>query len=230
MKRMARAARILSVALITTGLVILADAAATLAWKEPVSAVYSSLQQRGADGELERLQESLLGEQPVVVSAPGGPDPLERVGRLAKRFGPRLEARQGKPIGKIKIPSAGIDWAVVEGTDTESLRKGPGRYPDTSFPGRGRTVGIAGHRTTYGAPFRKINKISEDDRISVEMPYGTLVYRVTKTRIVEPTATQIVRDTGSERLVLTACHPLYSAAQRYAVFAELERVEPADRA
>lgn len=218
---MSRAARIASIALITAGLVILADAGATLVWKEPLSAVYSQIQQRGADEELDRLQQSFRAEAEPESAGPG---PRERVRRMADRFASRLEDRKGKPIGKIKIPDAGIQWVVVEGTDQRTLRQGPGRYPDTALPGLGRTVGIAGHRTTYGAPFREIDDIAAGDPITLEMPYGTLEYRVTKTRIVEPTATEIVRDTGKERLVLTACHPLYSAAQRYAVFAELHRV------
>jgi sortase A len=120
----------------------------------------------------------------------------------------------------------------VQGTDTASLQKGPGHYPDTAFPGQGRTIGIAGHRTTYLAPFRHIDQIDDGDEITLEMPYGTFTYRVSKHEIVDPSDVQIVDDVGHERLVLTACHPVYSAAQRYAVFAELAdtRLPPADRA
>lgn len=225
---MHRLARIFSLALITAGVVILADAGITLAWKEPISSAYSQIQQREAGNELDSLSQGFLEETPAATATE--PGPRQQIRRLAKRFEGRVDKLEGKPIGRIDAPDAGIDWIVVEGTDQKSLHSGPGHYPATALPGLGRTVGIAGHRTTYGAPFHDINKFSEGDRIELKMPYGTLIYRVSSTRIVEPTDTQIVRDTGAERLVLTACHPLYSAAQRYAVFADLERVKPADRA
>jgi sortase A len=109
----------------------------------------------------------------------------------------------------------------VQGTDTGSLQKGPGHYPDTPFPGEGGTIGIAGHRTTYLAPFRHIDSMHRGDRITLEMPYGTFTYRMQRSEIVDPSDVQIVHKVGYERLVLTACHPLYSASQRYAIFARL---------
>ena len=132
--------------------------------------------------------------------------------------------KTGEGIGRIKIPSIGLEIVVVQGTDTASLQKGPGHYPETAFPGQGKTIGIAGHRTTYLAPFRKINEIDDGDEITLEMPYGTFTYEVQKHEIVDPSQVEIVDDVGYERLVLTACHPLYSAAQRWAVFAELTDV------
>ena len=97
--------------------------------------------------------------------------------------------------------------------------------PRSALPGQGRTVAIAGHRTTYGAPFNQIDKIDVGDPIALEMPYGRFTYDVTATKIVDPSQTGIVRDVGRDRLVLTSCHPLYSAAQRYAVIADLKRVD-----
>ncbi len=116
---------------------------------------------------------------------------------------------------------------MVEGTDTATLRKGPGHYPETRLPGQGGTVGVAGHRTTYLAPFRTIDELRRGERIILEMPYATFTYRVQKQEIVEPTQTSVIDDVGYERLVLSACHPLYSAEQRIIVFARLARVEPA---
>jgi sortase A len=110
----------------------------------------------------------------------------------------------------------------VQGTDTDSLRKGPGHYPDTSFPGEGGTVAIAGHRTTYGAPFNQIDKLRSGDEIVLDMPYGKFSYAVDRTKIVNPTDLGVTkRVPGREQLVLSACHPLYSAAQRIIVFARL---------
>ncbi len=114
---------------------------------------------------------------------------------------------------------------MAHGTDRGTLRKGPAHYPETPMPGQGGTVAVAGHRTTFQAPFRSIDDLARGDRIVLRMPYGRFTYHVEGTRIVAPTARWVIRRVGYERLVLTACHPLYSAAQRIVVFARL--VEPA---
>ncbi len=218
--------RILAVALITAGIVILSDAVATLAWKEPLSTVYGSFKQSAAQDQLDRLSSSFLSDPEVRdVAAGHGSDAAEkrRAARLADLYAERIENGQG--IGRIGIDSIGIDFVLIEGTDTADLQKGPGHYPDTGLPGQGRTIGIAGHRTTYLAPFRRIDAIDVGDEVELDMPYGKFTYRVTKTDVVDPTDVGIVDDTGRERLVLTACHPVYSAAQRYAVFADLEKLE-----
>ena len=152
-------------------------------------------------------------------------DDEQQVARLADLFAEQVETGQG--IGRIKIPGIDVDDVVVQGTDTASLQKGPGHYPETGFPGQGKTIGIAGHRTTYLAPFRHINEVADGDEIELEMPYGTFTYAVEKHEIVDPSQVEIVDDVGYERLVLTACHPLYSAAQRWAVFAKLTDVSAA---
>ena len=218
---MRRTVSILSVALITAGIVIAADVAITLAWKEPLSTVYGSIKQGQAADSLERLEREFPSPDDLEAVA-GTRDVEQRARALADLFAERVQTGEG--IGRIVIPSIGADTVVVQGTDTSSLQKGPGHYPETAFPGQGRTIGIAGHRTTYLAPFRKINEIADDDEIVLEMPYGTFTYTVEKHEIVEPTQVEIVDDVGYERLVITACHPLYSAAQRWAVFARLEEV------
>lgn len=220
---MRRALRILSVALITAGLVILGDVAATLAWKEPVSTIYGSIQQGRAADELEELRESF----PTAADLRA----LERVdgvrakaGILADRFAEDVRGRNGEGIGRIRIPRMDLDAVLVEGTETGTLQKGPGRYPETSLPGQARTIGIAGHRTTYLAPFRHIDELEEGDEILIDMPYASFTYEVEKSAIVEPSEIGVVRDIGRERVVLTACHPLYSASQRYVIFGRLTRV------
>jgi sortase A len=115
---------------------------------------------------------------------------------------------------------------VVHGTGTGDLRKGPGHYPDTPLPGERGTVAIAGHRTTYGAPFRNVDKLERGDRIELAMPYGQFTYRVERTQIVPPTALWVTDRVRFDRLVLSACHPLYSAAERIIVFARLEGAAP----
>jgi sortase A len=118
-----------------------------------------------------------------------------------------------------------VNKVVVEGTDGSSLRKGPGHYPETPLPGIRGTVAIAGHRTTYGAPFNDLDKLEDDDEIVVEMPYGRFVYEVEREQIVDPTATWVTKRVRHDRLVLTACHPKYSAAQRIVIFARQVRTE-----
>ncbi len=228
---MRRALHILSIALITAGVVILVDVAMTLAWKEPVSTIYGSIQQGKAADSLQELEDRFLASSEVrdvyagdgKSNGDGGADP--DFAALADVF--EGEARTGEGIGRIQIESIGLDTVVVQGTDTATLQKGPGHYPDTAFPGQGKTIGIAGHRTTYLAPFHDIDSIADGDEIVLEMPYGTFTYEVEKHEIVDPYQVDIVDDVGYERLVLTACHPLYSAAQRWAVFARLVDAEPA---
>jgi sortase A len=132
----------------------------------------------------------------------------------------------GDAIGRIVISRIGASFDVVQGTDTSSLEKGPGHYPDTAFPGLGQTVAIAGHRTTYLAPFRHIDSLRHGDRIVLKMPYGRFTYVVQYRKIVLPTALWVTRNTGYDRLVLSACNPLYSAAQRIIVFARLQGLVP----
>ena len=230
---MRRVLRILSVALITAGFVVAGDIAATLLWKEPVSTVYGAIRQGEAADSLEQLEKAFPSPADLRVADRVGDD-RKRVEVLADRFAERVDTGEG--IGRIKIERIDLDDVFVEGTDTASLRKGPGHYSNvgdpeqegrddgSAFPGQGRSVGMAGHRTTYLAPFREIDKIEDGDEIVLEMPYGEFTYRVQKHEIVDPSEVEIVRDVGHERLVLTACHPLYSTAQRWAVFARLEDV------
>ena len=214
-----RIRRFLSWALIAVGLLLLADGVLTLLWKEPVSAVYASIEQNKLEGELRKLGQvqPTPAEKTVLARLP---DPGLQQAFKARAMQRRLE--NGQPIGRLEAPSIGVDVIVVQGTDTGDLRKGPGHYPATSLPGEGGTVAVAGHRTTYGAPFRHVDSLEKGDRITMRMPYGRLTYRVERTRIVDPSAVGVVRDVGHEQLVLTACHPLYSAAQRIVVFARLE--------
>ena len=116
---------------------------------------------------------------------------------------------------------------VVEGTDTASLRKGPGHYPETPLPGDPGTAAIAGHRTTYGAPFRDIDQLKRGDRIVLDMTDGRFIYRVTRTKIVDDSDLSVLDEVGYKQLILSACHPLYSAAQRVIVFARQVRREAA---
>jgi sortase A len=214
--------------LITAGIVVLIDVGITLAYKEPISSVYAEIQQSTASDQLRQLESQYptAADERAIAGVHGL---RAKVRVLARRFEPRL--RTGHAIGRIIAPAMdGLNEVFVQGTDTSSLEKGPGHYPQTPLPGEGGTVAIAGHRTTYLAPFRHIDSMHRGDEVRLEMPYATLTYRVQATNIVDPGDVEIVRRVGYERLVLTACQPLYSASQRFVVFAKLARVALFDAA
>jgi sortase A len=219
-----RALRTLSTVLIVVGVILLADAAVTLLWQEPVSAVYSHVEQGRLDDRLDELEHVPL--------APAERRALERIPDRSRRLAFRARAfkrrlQPGDPAGRIEMPAIGVSNVFVEGTGAGDLRKGPGHYPATPLPGEHGTVAIAGHRTTYGAPFRRVDQLDRGDRIELRMPYGRFLYRVERTRIVPPTELSVTDRVDHDRLVLSACHPLYSAAQRIIVFARLDSAAPA---
>ena len=219
-RRLRRALRALSTVMIVAGVILLADAGVTLVWQEPVSAVYAHFRQGELNDQLEALEQAPLApaEQRALEKIP---DPRRKLAFRARALGRRLEP--GDAMGRIVMPSIGVSEVFVEGTEAGDLRAGPGHYAETPLPGERGTVAIAGHRTTYGAPFRRVDQLDAGDRIELRMPYGRFVYRVERTRIVEPTETSVIDRVDHNRLVLSACHPLYSAAQRIIVFARLEQ-------
>ena len=129
---------------------------------------------------------------------------------------------EGEPAARIRIPKIGVDKIVVEGVSVADLKKGPGHYPETPLPGQEGNAAIAGHRTTYGAPFNRIDELVAGDEILVETVQGEFRYVVTEQQIVSPSQVEVLDDKGDDRLTLTACHPKYSARQRIVVVAELE--------
>jgi sortase A len=222
-RRGRRGLRALSTAMIVVGALLLADAALTLLWQEPLSGLYAHIQQGKLEHRLEQLERT--PPTPVERAALAKlPDERRKLAFAARAFARRLHL--GDPIGRIRLASAGIDDVMVEGTDAAELRKGPGHYPATPLPGMRGTVGVAGHRTTYGAPFRHLDAVRPGDRVELTMPYGRFTYEVERTRIVPPTAVWVTNRVSFDRLILSACHPLYSAAQRIVVFARLIRSTP----
>jgi sortase A len=215
--------RFVASVLITSGILMLADAGLTLAWQEPVSAFIAAREQSRLGHELDVAEGGIVAREKLLVASIR--DTRRRLARLAQLE--RKRAKTGKPIGRIKLPTLGRHYVVVQGTDLTTLRKGPGHYPGTRFPGERGTVAIAGHRTTYGAPFRTINQLKRGDHVVLAMPYGTFTYAVEKTQVVRPDATWIThRVAGEDRLVLSACHPLYSASHRIIAFARLISERP----
>jgi sortase A len=128
---------------------------------------------------------------------------------------------EGEATARIRIPVIGVDKIVVEGVSLADLKKGPGHYPETPLPGQEGNAAIAGHRTTYGAPFNRIDELVAGDEIFVETVQGEFRYLVREQLIVSPTQVEVLDDKGDDRLTLTACHPKYSARQRIIVVATL---------
>jgi sortase A len=214
-----RPLRVLAVALILIGALLLADAVVTLVWQEPISALYTSLRQSSLSGALRREERErpTRAEQQALTQLQVQ---RARIAYLASALQQR--AGQGSPVARIRIPRIGASFVVVNGTSESALRSGPGIYPSTAFPGGGATTAIAGHRTTYLAPFRHIDALRPGDEIKLEMPYADFTYSVTGSRVVAPTDFQAaVANVGYPRLVLSACTPLFSAAKRILVFARL---------
>ena len=218
-----RLVRDISSVLMISGLLLVADAVLTLVWQEPVTAVIGAIQRSQIDKQYLSFETAPLTpvERHAIVTLP---KPVDRVAYLARRE--QHQVGTGDAIGHISIPKIGASYDVVQGTDEASLEKGPGHYPGTAFPGLGQTVAIAGHRTTYLAPFRHLDALKPGDRILVKMPYGLFTYAVQYRKIVLPTALWVTHNVGYERLVLSACNPLYSAAQRIIIFAKLKSVTP----
>jgi sortase A len=215
--------RFVASVLITSGILMLCDAGLTLAWQEPVSAYLAQREQNRLGDRLDVDAKGIVAREKLLVAS------IRSVKRRLARLGEleRERASTGRPIGRIRIPKIGASYVVVQGTDLTTLRKGPGHYPATRFPGETGTVAVAGHRTTYGAPFRSIDSLRKGNHIVLAMPYGTFTYTVEKTQIVNPDDTWIThRVPGAPRLVLSACHPLYSAAKRIIVFARLTSEVP----
>jgi sortase A len=213
--------------LIVVGALLLGDVVVTLAWQEPVTGLIALVKRHDINHRY-----LSYGSMPLSaaerVSLQRLTNAEERIAFLAREDQQRVP--NGAAIGRLTIPKIGVSYEVVEGTSTGDLELGPGHYSSTSFPGLGETVAIAGHRTTYLAPFRNINQLHAGDRIELQMPYGTFHYVVQGQRVVTPNAWWITRNLGYERLVLSACNPLYSASQRIAVFARLASVDPSKAA
>jgi LPXTG-site transpeptidase (sortase) family protein len=136
----------------------------------------------------------------------------------AEEYTKQVRGHVGRAIGRIVIPSIGVDTVMVEGDfqgRSESyLRKGPGHWPETPLPGTGGNVVISGHRSTFGAPFRKLNELKAGDEIQLVTPCAIVRYTVTQVIIVLPHEVGAVADKGKEQVSLVACHPIYSAKQR----------------
>jgi sortase A len=226
---MRRALRIAGTLSIAAGVLLLAWAFVVWRWEDPITRVYTALEQRELESAYEERLARYERETPVT-GASGGMErttpevPVTWLRAAARRY--RLASERGDALGRLHIPRLDVDMVVVNGTDSTTLRRGPGRYAGRGsfMPGEGHLVYVAGHRTTYSAPFSDIDDLRDGDRVVVEVPYATFEYRVTGREIVEADELRVLRSRGREVLALQACHPRFFASHRYIVYARPVRV------
>jgi sortase A len=198
-----RFVRLLGTLLVAAGLLTLLWVLVVWRWEDPFTAIYTHVEQSRLSDEYNRS--------------------------LAD-FGPSSAAayehslRPGDPVGRLRIPRIGLNMVVVQGTDESDLQRGPGHYIPSALPGDGHLVYVAGHRTTFLAPFAHIDRLRTGDRVQFSLPYGTYTYRVTRHYVVSKSDLAVLRDHGTELLRLQACHPRFFATHRYIVDAKLASV------
>jgi sortase A len=218
-----RALRIFGTLLTAAGILTLLWAFLVWQWQDPFTALYTSWKQHQLSSQYDKRVASFHHEELTGVSLAAE---RRRIAAEANRY--RHETHRGEAIGRIRVPRMHLNMIVVDGTDHETLKKGPGRYMErpSFMPGENRLVYIAGHRTTYLAPFSHIDSLRKGDKVTVEVPYATFVYRVTGHRIVPANDLSVLRSPRHELLELQACHPRFFASHRYIAYARLVRVEP----
>jgi sortase A len=255
--RKGRSLRRVGTSLMIVGCLSLAYGATVYFWKDPVTDLWAMWKQRGLASELDQsfaefratplpeVQPSPAqattpsvapsaepADEPVADSSPVPSTPdaatgLRVIAADARRFQAGVE--EGQALGRLEIPELGVDPIVVNGTDWgRDLSRGPGLFPESKLPGAGRVTAIAGHRTTFGAWFRHIDDLEAGDAVSLALPYGTFRYTVVGHEIVDDGDWSILTPRAYETLVLSACHPLYSASQRWIVYARLVSVDRPD--
>ncbi len=183
----------------------------------------TALEQSRLRQELTRFQETVPGAVEST-STPGGQTDVPRFDYDAWEFEDGAYwagLATGSVFGRIVAPAMRLDSVIVKGVDPRDLRNGPGWAPSTDLPFRTGNVGISGHRTTYGAPFRRLDRLSNGDTIDVFSPYRRYRYVVQRQLIVTPDKVGVFNSTAEPTLTLTACHPPFSARYRIVVQARL---------
>jgi sortase A len=217
--------RRIGLGLAAAGVLLLLWVTVTLWRGDPITSLYTRYEQHALAGRLAEVESSAAVATIGGTRTTGGTSLRASIRRAA--IGYRLSLKNGDPVGRIVIPRMHLKMVIVEGTTTGDLEKGPGHYnaasgESTNLPGMGGVIAIAGHRTTFLHPFRHIDELKAGDHIYLEMPYGTFRYTVYLHRVVEWNNWSILSRRPFEELVLSACHPLYSATHRWVVFARLD--------
>jgi sortase A len=215
-----RRVHLLGTLLAVAGVLTLGWALLVWQWQDPFTALYTTWKQHQLATQYNKRARSFT----TTISGPTVKVERASIAREAKLY--RLSSKRGQVIGRLRVPRMGINMLLVNGTDHDTLKKGPGRDGRTFMPGENRLVYIAGHRTTYLAPFSHIDRLRRGDRVTIEVPYGTFIYAVTRHRIVKSTDLSVLRSPRHELVELQACHPRFFASHRYIAYAKLLRVEP----
>jgi sortase A len=222
---MRRGVRLAGTLLILAGLGLLAWGFTIWRWQDPFTAVYTHLEQRELEQSYERREAAFAPPDATPTTSPVDPEELEQqIAAAARRY--RDALKSGDPVGRLQIPRLGLTIMIVEGTETEPLKRGPGRFSELLVPGEGGLVYVAGHRTTYSAPFSRIDTLRPGDAVFVDVPYGRFEYRVTGHRIVRADDVSVLRSRDEEVLALQACHPRFFASHRYIAYAKPVSVTP----
>jgi sortase A len=221
MVEMRRISRIVGGLMMIAGVLTLAWAVVVWRWEDPFTALYTHWQQ---DKLSSSLNHQFAEYHPVRIDRTDLAAERLAISRDARTF--RRTAKTGQAIGRIVIGRIGLKMVLVNGTDEATLKKGPGRDARSYMPGQDRLVYIAGHRTTYLAPFSHIDAIRDGDVIRLQMPYATFVYRAFMHRVVKASDMSVLQSPNHEVLELQACHPRFFATHRYIVYAKLVSVLP----
>jgi sortase A len=215
-------ARVAGFLLILTGVLALAWVVVVWQWQDPFTAIYTHIQQNRLAHTYDR-RVSTYHPRPLTTHTDLAA--VERqIATEARAY--RRSLHTGDPVGRLRIGRIGVDMVVVQGTDDETLKKGPGHYEASAVPGEGHLIYVAGHRTTYLAPFAHIDDIEVGDYVTFSVPYATFTYRVRRHYVVKADQLSVLQDHGREILRLQACHPRFFATHRYIVDAALVSVTP----
>jgi sortase A len=217
-----RVIRIAGTAVAAAGVLVLIWVVVVWQWQDPFTAIYTHWKQHQLARSYERRFASYHADRYDREAAISSR--IRTIEREARRY--RLDSHRGQAIGRIVVPRLHLNMILVNGTDDGSLKKGPGRDLRTYMPGEGQLIYIAGHRTTYLAPFAHIDAMRRGDLVRLEVPYGTFWYRVFRKKIVPSDDLAVLRSQGREVVALQACHPRFFATNRYIVWGRLARVEP----
>ena len=223
---MRRWLRIAGTLALGAGLLAAAWAFTVWRWQDPFTALFTAQQQKKLASAYDKEAGAYVPprrraglDRAAAIAAERRSIPIE-----ARRY--RRSLTTGDAVGRLRVPRLDLDVVVVNGTDDTSLTKGPGRYEKSYVPGEGELIYIAGHRTTYSAPFANIDRLRTGDVVTLEVPYGRFTYRVRNHVIVPSDDVSRLRSRGYEVVALQACHPRFFATERYIVYATPVSVAP----
>jgi sortase A len=219
-----RVARITGTLMLVGGVAVLLWVLVVWRWEDPFTGLYTTWKQHQLSQSYDRRVKAYRLPEPSSKAAATHVVSAGQIRAEARRY--RLTSKRGEAIGRLRVPRLGLKMVVVDGTDHDSLTKGPGLDRRSYMPGEGQLVYIAGHRTTYLAPFAHIERMKAGDPVTIEVPYGTFHYRVFTHRIVQADDLAVLHSRGREIVELQACHPRFFASHRYIVYARLTRIDP----